>query len=178
MINTLKQSMNQLFETQLLPRYQQLEAREQKIVLAASLLLPLMFIAFGLILPLQDRQIALQKELSLAQNDSVKAESMASYLIKYAADPKSNTGTENLLTAVERLARQTNVRNFITRIKPQSSPSGGTQQLMLHFKNAPYDAVLRFVHTLAKQNLGLKRMKLQTAKAPGHIHVQAIIIKN
>jgi len=178
MIDALKQSMNQLFEEQLLPRYQQLEAREQKIVLAASLLLPLMFILFGLILPLQDRQIALQKELNLAQIDSNKAESMASYLIRHAADPKSNNATENLLTAVERLARQTNVRSFITRIKPQTSPDGGTQQLMLHFKNAPYDAVLRFVHTLAKQNLGLKRMKLQTSNTPGHVHVQSIIIKN
>ncbi|MBL4775250.1 MAG: type II secretion system protein M [Mariprofundus sp.] len=175
MIDDLKRSLQLSFETHLLPRYQQLESREQKIVLAAALLLPLIIILFGLILPLQDSQQALQKELSLMQNKAIEADKLASYLTQHAAKLNANSNTENLLTIVERLARQSKVRRFITRIKPQSSPGPSQQRLLLRIKDAPYETVLKFIHALAKRNLGLKSMKIQAAKTPGFVHASAII---
>ena len=175
MIETWKSSLNQAFEEQLLPRYQQLETREQKIVLTAAIVLPLIIILFGLVLPLQDRQLALQKELSLAQSQAAKADNLANYLTEHAAELKSDNSSKSLLTTVDQLARQTHVRSFMTRIKPQQSPTGGAQRLMLSMKAVPYDAMLRFVHALAQRGLGLKQMKFQASKTAGHIHVHAII---
>jgi len=175
MIETWKRSLNQLFEEYLLPRYQQLESREQKLALAAAILLPLIIITFGLMLPLQDRQIALQKELTVVQHKAAKADSLANYLTTHAADLKSNNSSKSLLTTVDQLARQTNVRSFMTRIKPQASLNDGPQSLMLSIKSVPYDAMLRFVHALAKRDLSLKHMKFQATKTPGHVHVNAII---
>jgi len=175
MIDNVKRSLQMLFEEHLLPRYQQLENREQTIVLAAAVLLPLIIIVFGLILPLQDRQQILLKELTLVQNKATEADTLATYLNEHAAELNANTGTESLLTTVERLARQTKVRRFITRIKPQSSPTLGQQGLLLRIKDVPYDATLRFVHALAKRGLGLKSMNIQTTKTPGYIHLNAII---
>ncbi len=175
MIETWKNSLTQSFEEQLLPRYQQLERREQKILLTAAIMLPLIIIVFGFILPLQDRQIALQKELSLAQNQAAKADSLANYLTAHAAELKSNNSSGSLLTIVDQLARQTQVRSFMTRIKPQVSPGGGAQRLMLSMKGVPYDAMLRFVHALAQRDLHLKQMTFKASKTAGHVHVHAII---
>jgi len=169
-------TLRQVFDEQVLPRYQQLESREQKIVLAAAVLLPLMMIVFGLMLPLQDRQRALQQELSVVQGQSAEADQLAAYLMKHGAQSGLSKRTESLLSTVEQIARQTHVRRFMTRIKPQVSPGGGAQRLMLRIKDAPYDAMLRFVQALAKRELGLKSLKFQAAKTPGYVHVNAIII--
>jgi len=167
--------IRQRIEEKLLPRYQQLEAREQHIVLAAAILLPLMFMVFGILLPLQDRQQALRVELAQVQAQATEAEALARYLKQHAAEQKgAGTVAENLLTLVERMARQTQVRSFMTRIKPNNSPDGH-EQLMVYMKNAPYDATLRFIHALAGRHLGLKMLKLQAADAPGHVHVRAVI---
>jgi len=164
------------FETHLLPRYQQLEVREQRIVLLASVLLPLMFIVFGLILPLQERQDHLRADLKKVQAQVAEAERLALYLTEHAVELKASGGAaENLLSRVERLARQTKVRAFMTRIKPQFSPDSGSQRLMVTIKDVPYDAILRFIHTLAEQNLDLDGIKLQATKSPGRVHLRAMI---
>jgi len=174
MIETWKSSLNQLFEEKLLPYYQQLESREQKIVVLAAIVLPLIIFVFGVILPLQDRQITLQKEFSIAQAKAVKADNLASYLIEHASELKFNNSSKSLLTIVDQLARQTHVRNFMTRIKPQISPTGESQRLMLTIKAVPYETMLRFVYALAQRNLSLKELKFQVS-SPGHINVHAII---
>jgi len=168
-------AVRQRIETELLPRYQQLESREQHLVLIAAVLLPLMLIVFGWLLPLQDRQKALRAELAQVQAQAAEAEDLAQYLKLHAAE-KKGTGavSENLLSMVDRLARQTQVRSFMTRIKPSQSPDGH-ERLMLSMKEAPYDATLRFIHALAMHHLGLKTLKLQMGKTPGHVHVRAII---
>lgn len=162
----------------LLPRYQQLESREQRVLLVAAIVLPLILVVFGLLLPLQDRQIALQKQLAAAQTQAAEAEQLALFLAQHASDVKSTGGVEqNLLTTVEALARQTRVRSFMVRIKPHTLPDG-SEQLMLRMKDAPYDATLRFIHALASNKLGLVSLKLQPAKVSGHVHIRAVITGN
>jgi len=165
------------FEEQLLPHYQKLEIREQRLVLAAGVLLPLMLIMFGLMLPLNDRQESLRSELSLIQAQATEAERLALFLTEHSAESKGNNGAAsgNLLSRVERLARQTKVRGFMTRIKPQPSLQGDKQSLMVKIKNVPYDKVLGFIHALASQNVGLSSLKIQAATSAGLVHVNAVI---
>jgi len=166
----------QQFEQELLPRYQQLDNREQRLVLTAAALLPVIIMVFGLMLPLKDRQNALQKDLVAAQAQAVEAERMAQYLLEHAAERQTGGASENMMTIVERIARQTNVRSFMTRIKPQISPDGGESRLMISMRNVPYDAILRFIHAIAKRNLGLNSLKFRAADTPGHIHVSAVLV--
>jgi len=167
--------LKQALEEQLLPHYQQLERREQKIVIFAALALPLMLIVFGILLPLHDKQQILQAELSLMQKQAAEAQQLASYINKHGTSLKSSDNTESLLTIVERLARQSKIRRFITRIKPQHSPNATHQQLMLRIKNAPYTTSLRFIHSLAEQGLSVKTLKLQATKTPGIVNLYAMI---
>jgi len=168
-------ALRQRFEDTVLPRYQQLESREQRMVLIAMVLLPLMLIVFGWLLPLQDRQKVLHAELTQLEKQAIEAEKLALYLNQHASEQKGGAASnENLLTVVDRLARQTQVRNFMTRIKPNTSPDGH-EQLMVRMKDAPYDATLRFIHTLAGHHLDLDTLKLQAAGSPGHIHVRVVI---
>lgn len=165
----------QRVEQELLPRYRQLEPREQHLVLAAAVLLPVMIMLFGVLLPLQDRQHALHQELVAVQNQATEAETIATYLLEHGVKGKNGPASENMMTTVERLARQTGVRKFMTRIKPQITPDGGEKRLMISMKDVPYDATLRFIHALAKHHIGLNRLKLQAADSPGHIHVRAVL---
>lgn len=167
-------SLRQRIEELVLPRYQQLEAREQRIVRIAAVLLPLMIIVFGFLLPLQDKQKALRAQLITAQSQASEAEKLAQNLSARTVEQKNDTGSKDILTRVERLARETKVRDFMTRIKPNNSPDG-SQKLMVRMKNVPYDATLRFIHALAANNLGINSLKLQAADAPGFVHVRAII---
>jgi len=173
--NSIVAALKQSFEEHLLPRYQQLESSEQKIILFAALVVPFMIIVFGIMLPLQDKQNMLQNELSQRQEQATEAGQLANYINEHGANLTSNNSTESLLIIVERLARQSKVRQFISRIKPQNSPNAGQQQLMLRLKSVPYTASLRFIHALAEHGLGLKSMKLQATKTPGLVNLYAMI---
>jgi len=82
----------QRFEQEWLPRYQQLDNREQRLVLVAAVLLPVMIVLFGLILPLKDRHDALRENLVAVQSQAVEAEKMARYLVEHAAERKGGGG--------------------------------------------------------------------------------------
>ena len=167
--------LRQRWEEQWMPRYQALEAREQRLVVAAAVILPLALIVFGLLLPLQDRQAELQARLLTAQAQAVEAEQLADYVLAHTAELQPGVQVSgSLLTVVDRLARQHHVRNYMTRIKPHNLPAGG-EQLMLRMKDVPYDATLRFMHALAAQHLGLESLKLQPTGNPGYVHVRAVI---
>ena len=167
--------LRQRMETELLPRYQQLEIREQRLLLIAAVVLPLLLLVFGLLLPLQDSQKELRAQLAQVQTQAAEAEHLAQALVKQGAAGKgAGVASGNLLTVVDQLARKTQVRRFMTRIKPNRTPDGH-EQLMVRMKDAPYDATLRFIHALADHHIGLNSLKLQAADNPGHIHVRAVI---
>jgi len=175
MINKLLDQLKQSVQVHLMPRYQQLERSEQKILLFAAIVLPLMIMIFGIMLPLQDKQHTLQQALHIAQSQAAEAKQLARYLNTHAKATTSKDNTESLLTTVERLARQSQVRSFISRIKPQTSPNATQQHLMLRLKHVPYTAALRFIHALAEQQLNLKTMKIQSTSAVGIVNLYAII---
>jgi len=176
-IEALRQRIAVQCEMHLLSRYQQLDTREQHLVLVAAVLLPLMLIVFGLLLPLQDRQLALRAELAQVQAQAAEATALAQYLSQHAGERKrGGAASENLLSVVDRIARQTHIRSFMTRIKPNNSPDGH-EQLMLRMKDAPFDAALRFIHALVSHHLGLEMLKLQKGNTSGHVHIRAIITR-
>ena len=156
-------------------RYRGLQLREQRLILVAAVLLPLMILVFGIALPLQDRQKALQAELSFLQHQVAEAEQLAERLM--AADTKQQNGGKpaNLMTAVERLARQGKVREYMTRIRPQASTDSQSQSLMLQLKNVPYKTAIGFVDAIAREHLGLSSIKIQAGKSTGLVHLQAVI---
>jgi general secretion pathway protein M len=154
-------------------RYRGLQLREQRLILAAAVLLPVMILVFGIALPLQDRQKALQAELVTMQQQAADTEQLAERLV--AMDTKQQNGgkPKNLMTTVERLARQGKVRKYMTRIRPQASTGG--QKLMLQLKNIPYKTAIGFVDAIAREYLGLSSIKIQAGKSAGLVHLQAVI---
>jgi len=167
--------LRQRIEAELLPRYQQLEVREQRLLQVAAVVLPLMMLVFGMLMPLQDSQKDLRTRLAQVQVQATEADNLAQSLVKQGGVGKgAGVASGNLLTVVDQLARQSQVRRFMTRIKPNRTPDGH-EQLMVRMKNAPYNATLRFIHALADRHLGLNALKLQAADTPGYIHVHAVI---
>ena len=161
--------------SRILPRYQQLEMREQRVLLAAAVILPMVLLIFGLLLPMQDEQKALQAELAVLQQQAETAERLAIQLAESAITGKQAGQQAPLLATVERLARHSKARKYMTRIRPQPTVSGKGQRLMLHLKNVPFDANVRFVDALAREHLGLNSMKIQAGTSAGLVHVQAMI---
>jgi len=172
---TLLAPVLQSLETEWLPRYQQLERREQRLLLAAALLLPVLIVVFGLLLPMQERQQALRADLARIEKQAAEAEQLAQYLIRHPAQTEHAAASGQLLTTVEQLARKTGVRQYMTRIKPQISPDGATQRLMIRMKDAPYDATLRWIDALARAHAGLKSLKTEATDKPGYVNVSAML---
>ncbi len=165
--------LSSLLEAEVLPRYRQLAIREQRLVLTASLMLPLMFVIFALILPIQDKQHALRGELASLQKRAAEAQKLAALLVRQGG-PKAAKPV-NILAAVERLASKFKLRKTMTRIRPQPVSAGQGQSLILQMKNAPYDQVIRFIYTLVEEHLDLNSMKIQQGKSAGLVHVQMVI---
>lgn len=169
-INTLIDTMRSLFEQQLLPRYQALSDRDQRVLLILALFLSVSLPLFGMILPLNDNLTAAREQLAILKLQAVEAGHLADRL----QSGGGNTGRGDVMSTVDRLARSSGVRQFMTRIRPQVQADGG-KALVVHMKDAPYKESVRFISSLAQAGLGLTSMKLQAADSPGHIHLQAII---
>ena len=164
---------NDWLEKELLPHYRQLASREQRMVLIAMILLPLMLVVFGIALPLKDKLIASKAELIIAQQEAAEAQYLAKHVGQNRNGDKDSQPV-NLLESVEKLARQLHLREFMTSIRPLPVVSG-SQRLMFELKDAPYEQVMRFSHALTQEDLELISMKIQLGSSAGLVHVQAII---
>ncbi|WP_161595210.1 type II secretion system protein GspM [Mariprofundus erugo] len=159
-------------ETDLLPRFQQLQSRERYLLLAAAFILPLMMLIFLLILPMQDRITELNRSLKIAQQQAGEAERLARQLV---AGGGSKMAPVNVLSDVERLARASKVRQYMTRIRPQNMPDSRGQRLLIELKDVPYNDMLHFVDALAGARLELINMKVQPGSSAALVQVQSLI---
>ncbi|MDX8406663.1 MAG: type II secretion system protein GspM [Mariprofundus sp.] len=172
-VEPLSAPARQWLQAELAPRYEQLERREQRLVVVATTLLPLMLLLFLVILPMQDRQIQLRHSVAALQLQAREASQLAAQLL--ASGGGKALQPVNVLSSVERIARQSNVRQYMTRIRPQNRPDNKGQFLMVQLKSAPYKDIVRFVDALAKAKLNLSSMKIKAAGSAGLAHAQAVI---
>jgi len=139
-------------------RYAALQTREQRIVIGAAILLPLMIVVFGFWLPMRDRVRQLQSSMPEFAGQLAEAEQLA-------AQVTENTGAKatpgDVLSVVEQQARASGVRRFITRIKPL--PGTGNQRVLVQLRKASYADVVQFFAKMAEQGIVTKRVKLSDA---------------
>ena len=172
-MDQLKEQLQRLFDEQL-ERYQGLPEREQKMLMALALFLVITIPIFGIVLPLEDERKAMVENVEMLKVQAKEAERFADQL--QSGDVRSAGG--NVMSDVDRIARSGGVREFMTRIKPQTSVGGGGSSLILQIKSAPYGKVVSFITALADNGLGVTQIKLQRADAAGHVHIQAVIAGN
>ncbi len=159
------------WEKSFAPRYNALDEREQRIVRLAAIIIPLAVLIFGIILPVADKNTALQQEVAALSQQAQEANALADVL---ALQPKQQGNTDNnILSQVDNIARQTAVRTFMTRLRPQQL-MGDSQQLLTQIKDVPYKDVVAFIAALEKAGFSLSQLKIQAA-APGYVHMQATI---
>ncbi|MDX8392795.1 MAG: type II secretion system protein GspM [Mariprofundaceae bacterium] len=136
-------------------RYSALQAREQRMVLIAAILLPLLVIVFGFWLPLRDRIQMLETSIPGLETQLVEAQRLATR----AGENKGEAMARgDLLSVVEQQARASNVRRFITRIKPM--PGTGEQRVLVQLRKASYADVVQFLAKMAGQGVNSSRVKL------------------
>jgi len=136
-------------------RYSALQAREQRIVLIAVVLLPLMVIVFGFWLPLRDRVQALETGMPGFEAQLAEAQQLAARAGKNGGKAVVRG---DLLSVVEQQARAAKVRRFITRIKPM--PGTGHQRVLVQLRKARYADVVQFLANMASQGVSSSRVKL------------------
>lgn len=166
----MRETVRALYEQQLLPRYQALSYRDQRMLLILAAFLAVALPLFGLILPLHDRVEQAGAYLIKVKSEAAEAKLLADRMQQGGAKRAGG----NVMSTVDRLARSSGVRSFMTRIRPQPI-SGGSEALTVQMKDVPYRETIAFLEALAKAGLGLSQLKLQSADSPGHIHVQAVI---
>lgn len=167
----LKQYWQPLIEQKWIPYYQSLVEREQRILLFASVILPVMLFVFVIILPLNDAQNSKKVTLQTLQKQVDEAEMLAARLQDKGA---VQARKESTMSVVDKTARKTQVRKFMTRLRPQIGDHG-KQRLLIQMRNTPYDKTVMFLESLSKKGLSLIQVKFQQAKKQGFIHVQAVV---
>lgn len=176
MIKTLqqfdfKQYWQPLIEQKWMPYYQSLAEREQRILLFAGIILPIILFVFVIILPLHDAQKSKGIALHVLQKKAHEAESLAAGLQDNGAVQARKAST---MSVVDQIARKTQVRKFMTRLRPQMG-NQGKQRLLIQMRNTPYKKTVVFFETLSGKGLSLIQVKFQQAKKQGFIHVQAVV---
>lgn len=175
-IGAIKQLMSnriQPFEERGRTWYRALQKREQRLIIAAAIVLPLMILLFVVILPLQDHQQQLKDENTLLQQKAIDAEKLADYLVSHQMGKVR--GRLNAMALVEQLARDAQVRRFMTRIRPQPVVTGAGQRLMLQMKDVPYSASIEFVSRLAAKGLTIISVRMQQGRISGEINLQMVL---
>ncbi len=168
----LQQKIFQLWNSKLEPRYQALDEREQRMVRIAAITLPLIIFVFGILLPVADRNAQLRLEVKVFSMQAQEANQLADMLAR-TPQLSADAGKGSALTRVDKIARQTDVRSFMTKLRPQQV-MGGTPRLQTQIKDAPYSKVVDFLSALEKSNLSISQLKIQAASV-GHVHLQAVI---
>ncbi len=169
-MNRVSEVLHAFWLDRVLPRYQALQPREQRLVAVAAVLLPLIVLSFGVLMPVRDERVAAEARLADLQEQLVQAWGLAELLVRAADHP----APDNVLAAVEKLARDHGVREFMTRLKPQSDLSG-RQKLLLQIRNAPFSRVLPFLKGVDERGLAVVRAKLQAAKEPARVDLQLVL---
>ena len=141
-IANLGNRLNLLWRDFVLPYYQQLQVREQRLLLAMLIVLPVLIFVFALWLPLRDDAASIRSALPALQADLAEARLLAG---KVAAGGVKMEAAGDLLTQVDAAARGSNIRQFITRIKPQPGFSG--QAVLVQLRKSPYADTVRFIRS-------------------------------
>ncbi|OIO69518.1 MAG: hypothetical protein AUJ58_05615 [Zetaproteobacteria bacterium CG1_02_55_237] len=155
-----------LWRQHVLPWYQHLQQREQRLVLGTSVILPLLIVVFGMWLPLRDEAMQISSTMPELQAQLLEAQLLAD---KVAKGGVKSAAQGDLLTVVDTAARGSNIRQFITRIKPQLGVSG--QSVLVQLRKAPYADTVRFFTQMANQGVSTERAKLSDVEANGLVDV-------
>jgi len=166
-----KQYWQPLVEQRWMPYYQSLAAREQRVLLFAAVVLPAMLFIFVILLPLNDAKNSKQIALQVLQKQVNEAERLAVHLQDKGT---IQMGKENTMSVVDQVARTVQVRQFITRLRPQIG-SHGRQRLLIQMRVTPYDKAVVFFEALSERGLSLMQVKFQQSEQQGFIHVQAVV---
>ncbi|MBF0281621.1 MAG: type II secretion system protein M [Zetaproteobacteria bacterium] len=147
-----------------------LQPREQRIVVGAALLLPLLLFVFGVILPLHDDEIALQQRLMVLETQAEEATMLAAQLAGRAAQERFHGDT---MGEIDRLAKAHGIRQYLTHIRPQND--GSHPQFIFQMRDVPYAKVMPMLQAIEGMGIAFKKLKIEATKVAGVVHVQAVI---
>jgi len=139
----------------IVPYYERLARREQRLLVAAAVIVPLLVYLFALLLPVHDKSVRLQRDLPSLTAQLAEAERLADQLHRNGR--KVMRG--DLLHVVEAVAAATEVRDSISRMKPQDGESG-RQLLLVSLRKVPYPHLVRFLAALGDKGVGLDEARL------------------
>jgi len=162
-IAQFRQTIRDRWQEDILPRYQRLSPREQRLLIFTTITLPFLLFVFGVWLPVSDNIHALERAMPALQGQLREAQTLANRLQQGG---HKSAGKRNALAVVEQAAKASGVRQYITRIKPQPGLGGG-QRLLIRIHQAPYPNLVKFMGLLAKDGVALGRAKLLAGDTPG-----------
>jgi len=157
------QTIHDRWQEEILPRYRRFSPREQRLLILTAIALPVLLFVYGVWLPATDKIHTLELAMPALQSQMRESQALADRL---QAGGHKSTGKNNALALVEQAARSSGVRQYITRIKPQSVMGGG-QRLLIRMHQVPYPNLVKFLGRLAKDGLALGRAKLLAGDKPG-----------
>jgi len=168
----LQQKANQAWEKKLAPRYHALNESEQRIIRLAAITLPIIILVFGILLPVSDKNAQLHDEVATLSSQALEATRLANQL---ASNPQAGNQAAqgSLLSQVDKLARQTGVRTFTTKLRPQQI-MGKKERLQMQIKDVPYSKIVTFLVALEKNHLPIHQIKIQST-SKGYVHINAVI---
>lgn len=155
-------------------RYRELAVREQRILLAAAILLPVILVIFGLWLPLQDRHAELQHQLIKAQQQADEALALARVLqasVGKAGDRKQPSGS--LLSRVDALISELQLRQAVKQLRPQASMDG-KQRIRVSFNPILWEKAAEFLKVVEERGMHPEQMKLEREKS-GYVTLQVLV---
>ena len=156
------------------PRIERLAPRERRLLALVAMLLPALIFIFGIWLPVRDSIAELEHALPAQRAALAEAKTLAGKLSARKAGGQIRAKKLDVLEVVQRAAKETGVRQHITRIKPEPDAGGG-QRLLVRVHLAPYPKLVRFLGALARAGAPLNRARLLATDKPGIVDGDLVV---
>jgi len=144
--------------------FRQASTRERQLVIATTIILPVVLLVFGLWLPLKDKQGVLRVQVRQLESQLYEANALADMALKRGFGEH-----RSLVRVVDNAAQQAGIRSHIIRIRPQPGMDGQQPRLLVSIRHAPFSLLVRFLTGLASQHAYVGAFKLYPASRKGRV---------
>lgn len=167
----LPASVKIFWQDHVLVYIQRLQPSEQRTLKWGVLGLVVVVVVFGMVLPLRDAKQSLQLNVKVFAKDAAQAQSLAARLQSQSVP----TFTGDAMSTLDALAKEHDVRQFLTHIRPQ--PREGNQKYFIfQLRDVPFVDALKMLQAVQSTGLQFTELKLQRATKDGVVHVKAVVM--
>lgn len=151
--------------------WQQLQLREQRLIIIAAILLLIMALYSTIIAPLTEAYEATQIKVRQQRVLLMDIQQAAKELKPLRAGNRRKGGeNQSLLSRVDTSARRSKLQESMKRIEPD-----GKTRVRIWMEKVPFDQVMSWLQSLSQQGIRVETLESERLDAEGRVNIRLVL---